>query len=95
MQIANLTSDTTYYYRIEAANGTTESPILSFTTGRAPGEKGPFSVAVLNDMGYMNAGGTYRQLVKAVDDGVAFAWHGGDVSVSFHSLKHLVVPGSS
>ncbi|KAI7371250.1 Acid [Hortaea werneckii] len=90
VQIANLTSDTTYYYRIEAANGTTESPILSFKTGRAPGEKEPFSIAVLNDMGYMNAGGTYRQLAKAVDDGVAFAWHGGDISYADDWLSGII-----
>jgi hypothetical protein len=31
-------------------------------------------------MGYTNAHGTFKQLKKAVDDGVAFAWHGGDIS---------------
>lgn len=31
-------------------------------------------------MGYTNAAGTYTQLLKAVDEGMAFAWHGGDLS---------------
>lgn len=31
-------------------------------------------------MGYTNAGGTYTQLTKAVDDDAAFLWHGGDIS---------------
>jgi acid phosphatase len=74
-----LKSDTTYYYQIPAANGTTESGVLSFTTSRAAGDPNEFTVAVLNDMGYTNAGGTYQQLLKAVDEGVAFAWHGGDI----------------
>lgn len=65
---------------IQAANGTTASNTLSFTTGRAAGTKGAFSVAVLNDMGYTNAHGTYQMLNEAVDDGLAFAWHGGDLS---------------
>jgi hypothetical protein len=71
---------TTYYYRIAAANGTTASDVLSFTTSRAAGDPTEFTVAILNDMGYTNAEGTYQQLVKAVDEGVAFAWHGGDIS---------------
>ena len=56
--------------------------MLTFTTARAAGKQKGFSVAVLNDMGYTNAGGTYQQLNKAVegDDGIAFAWHGGDIS---------------
>lgn len=53
---------------------------MSFKTGRAAGVSGSFSIAVLNDMGYTNAHGTYKQLVKAVDEGLAFAWHGGDLS---------------
>ncbi|KAI1044179.1 hypothetical protein LB505_007436 [Fusarium chuoi] len=31
-------------------------------------------------MGYTNAAGTYKYLNKAVSDGAAFAWHGGDLS---------------
>jgi hypothetical protein len=73
VQIAGLKSDTTYYYKISAANGTTASDVLSFTTARAAGNPKEFTVAVLNDMGYTNAGGTHQQLMKAVDDGVAFA----------------------
>lgn len=37
-------------------------------------------MAVLNDMGYTNAQGTFTQLSKAVDEGLSFAWHGGDIS---------------
>lgn len=44
------------------------------------GKNKEFTVGVLNDMGYTNAAGTYQQLVKAVDEGMAFAWHGGDIS---------------
>lgn len=80
VQLANLKPDTSYYYKISAANGTTASEVLSFTTARDAGSKKGFTVAVLNDMGYTNAGGTYRELNKAVDDGAAFAWHGGDIS---------------
>lgn len=80
MQIRNLKPDTRYYYKIAAANGTTASSVLSFTTARDAGDRESFTVAVLNDMGYTNAGGTYRELNRAVDEGVAFAWHGGDIS---------------
>lgn len=72
--------DTTYYYQIPAANGTTESQIEKFTTARAPGADGEFSMIVLNDMGYTNAAGTHKQMKKAVKEGAAFAWHGGDIS---------------
>ncbi|OBT67459.1 hypothetical protein VE03_03049 [Pseudogymnoascus sp. 23342-1-I1] len=78
--IKNLQPGTTYYYQIPAANGTTISDVEKFTTARAAGEEGEFSVAVLNDMGYTNAAGTLKQMSLAVDDGVAFAWHGGDIS---------------
>lgn len=55
--------------------------MLSFTTAPAAGSTKAFTVAVLNDMGYTNADGTYAQLVKAAADGeVTFAWHGGDLS---------------
>lgn len=80
VQIAGLNPDTTYYYQIPAANGTTASHVLSFTTARAAGDPKEFTVGVLNDMGYTNAAGTYKQLVKAVHEGLAFAWHGGDLS---------------
>lgn len=80
VQIGGLKADTTYFYRIPAANGTTASDVLSFTTARAAGDKKPFTVAVLNDMGYTNAHGTFKELTKLVDEGVAFAWHGGDIS---------------
>jgi hypothetical protein len=80
IQINNLKPDTTYFYQIPAANGTTTSNVLNFTTARAAGDSKEFSIAVLNDMGYTNAAGTYKQLLQAVEDGVAFAWHGGDIS---------------
>ncbi|OOF93875.1 hypothetical protein ASPCADRAFT_407369 [Aspergillus carbonarius ITEM 5010] len=78
--INDLEPDTTYYYQIPAANGTTQSEVLSFKTGRPAGHPGSFSVAVLNDMGYTNAKGTHKQLQKAAHEGTAFAWHGGDIS---------------
>lgn len=80
VQIDGLLPSTTYYYQIPAQNGTTASPVLSFTTRQAPGDATPFSVAVLNDMGYTNALGTFEQLYKVVDEGAAFLWHGGDLS---------------
>ncbi|KAL2864405.1 purple acid phosphatase family protein [Aspergillus lucknowensis] len=80
INIDHLQSGTTYYYQIPAANGTTASDVLSFTTARKAGDHGSFSVAVLNDMGYTNAKGTHQQLLKAANEGTAFAWHGGDIS---------------
>jgi acid phosphatase len=80
VQLHDLKPGTTYYYQIQAANGTTASDILSFKTARAAGDSTPFTMAVLADMGYTNAGGTYKQLLQAVDEDVAFAWHGGDIS---------------
>lgn len=78
--LTGLASGTTYYYQILAANGTTTSHTMSVTTARAVGDHGEFSIAVLNDMGYTNAHGTHQQLLNAITDGVAFAWHGGDIS---------------
>jgi hypothetical protein len=80
VQIGGLKPGTTYYYQIPAANGTTESDVLSFTTALEAGNTQAFTAAILNDMGYTNAGGTYKYLVQAVEDGAAFAWHGGDIS---------------
>jgi len=62
VQIGGLAADTTYFYQIEAANGTTASDVLSFTTARAAGDTKGFTVAVLNDMGYTNAGGTFKYI---------------------------------
>ncbi|RMZ84776.1 hypothetical protein DV737_g889, partial [Chaetothyriales sp. CBS 132003] len=73
-------TSTKYYYQIPAANGTTTSQVLSFTTALAAGDQSEFSMAVLNDMGYTNAAGTFKHLAQAVEEGVAFAWHGGDLS---------------
>ncbi|KAF4978012.1 hypothetical protein FDECE_18280, partial [Fusarium decemcellulare] len=80
VQIDNLKPGTTYYYQIPAANGTTKSDVLSFTTALGAGDESEFRVAVTNDMGYTNAAGTYEYINQAVADGVAFAWHGGDLS---------------
>ncbi|KZO93124.1 acid phosphatase AphA [Calocera viscosa TUFC12733] len=80
VSLTGLAPGKTYYYQIPGGNGTTQSDILYFSTAKAAGDKTGFSVAVLNDMGYTNAAGTFQQLLKAVDDGVAFAWHGGDIS---------------
>jgi len=80
VQITGLKADQEYYYYIAASNGTTESQTLKFRTGRAAGHNSEFTIAVLNDMGYTNAHGTYKYLNQAVDDGISFAWHGGDIS---------------
>ena len=80
VQISGLSPGTTYFYQIPGGNGTTPSQVLSFTTARSAGDTTPFSVAVINDMGYTNAQGTHAQLIEAVDTGVSFAWHGGDIS---------------
>ncbi|KAL2211080.1 hypothetical protein CC79DRAFT_563797 [Sarocladium strictum] len=80
VQIAGLKPSATYYYQIPGANGTTESDVLSFTTAAEAGDRKSFSVAVINDMGYTNAKGTREQLLKLVDHGTAFTWHGGDIS---------------
>ena len=80
VQISNLQPGTTYYYQIRAANGTTASGVLSFTTARGAGDSKEFTVAVLNDMGYTNAAGTVKQIMMAAEEGIAFAWHGGDIS---------------
>lgn len=80
VQIGSLNPGTTYYYQIQAANGTTASEVMSFKTAREAGVSGDFTVAILNDMGYTNAMGTHKFLAQAVDEGVAFAWHGGDIS---------------
>ena len=74
--IQNLQPGTTYFYSIPSSNGTTASPVLNFTTAQAPGANKEFTIAVLNDMGYTNAQGTYKYLNQAADDGIAFAWHG-------------------
>ncbi|KAL7947640.1 hypothetical protein V8C42DRAFT_363945 [Trichoderma barbatum] len=70
VQIGNLKSGTTYYYQIPVANGTTASDVLSFTTAREAGDSSEFTIAVINDMGYTNAGGTYKYLKEAVDNGI-------------------------
>lgn len=84
----NLKSGTTYYYLIPSNNGTTPSPIMNFTTAHEAGDDQEFSIAVLNDMGYTNAQGTYKYLNQAVDDGIAFAWHGGDISYAVRQIPH-------
>jgi len=51
IQIPGLRNGTTYYYQLQAANGTTESDILTFTTALAAGKDQEFTVAMINDMG--------------------------------------------
>ncbi|KAK3675961.1 hypothetical protein LTR78_004153 [Recurvomyces mirabilis] len=81
VQLTGLKAGTTYYYQIPGSNGTTSSQVLSFSTARAAGDKTPFTIGVLNDMGYTNAKGTYKYLSQAAQGGdIAFAWHGGDIS---------------
>lgn len=80
VQISNLQSNTMYYYKIAAGNGTTASNVLNFTTARAAGDTTQFTAAILNDMGYTNAAGTHQQLMNAVNSGASFLWHGGDIS---------------
>ncbi|UKZ81560.1 hypothetical protein TrVFT333_009332 [Trichoderma virens FT-333] len=80
VQIGNLKPGTTYYYQIPAANGTTASDVLSFKTAKEAGDSSEFTIAVVNDMGYTNAGGTYKYVNEAVNNGAAFIWHGGDIS---------------
>ncbi|KAJ5166177.1 Acid phosphatase [Penicillium canariense] len=80
VSLDHLKPGTTYYYQIPAANGTTESDVLSFKTAQKAGDPKEFSVAVLNDMGYTNAKGTHKYLTQAANEGTAFAWHGGDIS---------------
>ncbi|KAF2774321.1 Metallo-dependent phosphatase [Teratosphaeria nubilosa] len=78
--LRGLKPGTTYYYSIPASNGTTPSPTLKFTMAPATESAEGFSLAILADMGYINARDTHKHLAKAVDDGIAFAWHGGDIS---------------
>ncbi|KAF5699699.1 acid phosphatase [Fusarium mundagurra] len=83
VQIEHLQPGTTYFYQIPAAaNGTTESTVLSFTTAQVAGNPSQFSIAINNDMGYTNANGTYHFMNKSMydEDGLAFVWHGGDLS---------------
>jgi len=93
VQMLNLTAGSTYYYQIKAANGTTESDVLSFVTAPAAGTDGEFSAILLNDMGYTNAQGTHRKMLQMIEEeGIAFALHGGDISYAddFTYGKHIV-----
>lgn len=81
VQIEDLASAKTYYYQIAASNGTTQSDVLSFKTAAAAGTSKPFSIAVINDMGYTNADGTYAAMLREINNGsLSFVWHGGDIS---------------
>ena len=89
MQITRIELDTTYFYQIAAANGATASGIQSFPTARKAGDSKPFSIAILNNMGYTNAASTMRELQNAVSNGIAFAWHGGDTTTTTTPTYHL------
>lgn len=79
--IDGLKPSTTYFYQIQAANGTTASKVMSFKTARAPGDKTPYVFGVLNDMGYTYAGQSHHLMLKSVENGeVDFFAHGGDMS---------------
>lgn len=93
--ITGLAAGKVHYYQIQAANGTTASPVMNFTTARAVGDKTEFSVAVLNDMGYTNAHGTHQQLINAANAGTAFAWHGGDLSYADDAASGVLACESS
>ncbi|KAJ4171279.1 hypothetical protein NW754_015042 [Fusarium falciforme] len=96
VQIEHLQPGTTYYYQIPAANGTTQSSILSFTTAQDKGDPSEFTIAINNDMGYTNAGGTYKYINQAInDDGLAFVWHGGDLSYADDWYSGVVPCNSS
>lgn len=79
--IDGLESSTTYYYQIQAANGTTASHVMSFKTARAAGDKTSYTFGVLNDMGYTYAGLTHGLMQEAIsNDEIDFFAHGGDLS---------------
>ena len=80
VQLWNLEPSTTYYYMIPGGNGTEPSPVQSFKSAPAVGQNEEFSVGIICDMGFTNAAGTHKQLVAEVSNGMAFAWHGGDIS---------------
>lgn len=81
VQITGLQADTRYFYSIAASNGTTASQVFSFVTARETGDDCEFTIAVLNDMGYTNAHGTHKSMMRGARSGeLSFAWHGGDIS---------------
>lgn len=52
VQLTGLEPGKTYYYQIPGGNGTTPSQVLSFKTSLPAGCAEPFSVGIINDMGY-------------------------------------------
>ena len=97
VQISGLAPNTEYFYQILGGNGTSPSPIWSFRVAPSAGDVSPFSVAVVNDMGYTNAEGTHAQLVEAITTGSAFVWHGGDLSYAddwFNGILPCVLNGT-
>lgn len=52
VQLSNLEPGKTYYYQIPGGNGTQPSQVLSFKTSLPAGCAEPFSVNIINDMGY-------------------------------------------
>jgi phosphodiesterase/alkaline phosphatase D-like protein len=93
--LENLRPGTTYYYSIPSSNGTIASPTLNFTTAPAADDRQEFTLAVPADMGYTNAHDTHKYLVEAVDDGVAFAWHGGDISYADNGYNGVLACDAS
>ena len=76
---------------IPGGNGTAPSPVQSFTTAQDAGSKDEFSLAILCDMGYTNAQGTRNSLVDAVEQGISFVWHGGDITYADDFFEAMTV----
>jgi len=49
--ITGLQAGTTYFYKILASNGTTQSGVQQFTTAKAAGDTSQSTIALINDMG--------------------------------------------
>src|ERR1700712_4568058 len=82
VQITELSPDTVYNYYIAAdPSGTVQSQVFTFKTAVAVGSDTPYTVSVINDMGYENAAGTHYWLQQFLPQ-TEFVWHGGDISYS-------------
>ncbi|KAF7713470.1 Uncharacterized protein PECH_001247 [Penicillium ucsense] len=67
--LTGLTPDTTYYYSPSSLVNQAPSKPFNFTTSRVAGDKTPFSVAVVVDLGTMGARGLTTSAGKGVDHG--------------------------